>query len=435
MNNNFKQTEIGLIPDDWEIYKIKDVFSFTKKPRMLNIDKDVNVPFIPMEMIPDNKVYVEDYELKKFGSFSSGTYFEVGDILLAKITPSFENGKQAIPKIPYAYGYATTEVIPIKEIEHVSSKYFLFNYLLKNDIRNILAGKMEGSTGRQRLSKTVLQNTLIPLPPLPEQKKIAHILSKIQQAIEIQEGIIKTTQELKKALMQKLFTEGLNGEPQKQTEIGPIPQSWEVERIGKYNEVGTGGTPSTKIKSYYFSPTINWIKSGDIKNLYIDKFPNKISTDGYNNSNAKLHPIGSVMLAMSGRGKTRGTTAILKQEACCSQSVAAIIPNIDHFTSEFIHYSLQFRYENIRNLTGSNDRSGLNLSLVRGIKIHKPNLRIQKEVTNILLSLENKYQISLLRISMLKDLFQASLNQLMTGQIRVNEIEFETEKILEEIES
>ncbi len=186
-----------------------------------------------MEMIPDNKVYVENYELKKFGSFSSGTYFETGDILLAKITPSFENGKQAISKIPYDYGYATTEVIPMKEIEDVSSKYFLFNYLLKNDIRNILAGKMEGSTGRQRLSKSVLQNTLIPLPPLPEQKKIAHILSKIQQAIEMQESIIKTTQELKKALMQKLFTEGLNGEPQKQTEIGLIPQSWEVRRLGE----------------------------------------------------------------------------------------------------------------------------------------------------------------------------------------------------------
>lgn len=67
--------------------------------------------------------------------------------------------------------------------------------------------------------------------PLPEQKKIAKILSKVQRAIEEQERIIQTTTELKKALMQKLFTEGLRKEPQKQTEIGPIPESWEVVKI------------------------------------------------------------------------------------------------------------------------------------------------------------------------------------------------------------
>ena len=86
------------------------------------------------------------------------------------------------------------------------------------------------------ISQTIIKNTIVPLPSLIEQKKIAHILSKIQQAIETQEKIIKTTQELKKALMQKLFTEGLNGEPQKQTEIGLIPESWEVEKIGEIYE-------------------------------------------------------------------------------------------------------------------------------------------------------------------------------------------------------
>ena len=73
------------------------------------------------------------------------------------------------------------------------------------------------------------------LPPLPEQKKVAHVLSTVQRAIEAQERIIQTTTELKKTLMHKLFTEGTSaGEPQKQTEIGPVPESWEVATIEEH---------------------------------------------------------------------------------------------------------------------------------------------------------------------------------------------------------
>ena len=134
--------------------------------------------------------------------------------MVAKITPSFENGKQSIVDIETDFAYATTEVIPMHGRKGESDTLFLFFYLLHPEVRVDLAGKMEGSTGRQRLSKTVLGGRLIPLSPLSEQKKIAHILSAVQQAIQAQERIIQATTELKKALMHKLFTEGLRNEPQ-----------------------------------------------------------------------------------------------------------------------------------------------------------------------------------------------------------------------------
>jgi len=77
----------------------------------------------------------------------------------------------------------------------------------------------------------LLKEQKIPLPPLPEQKQIAHILTVTQRAIEAEERIIQTTTELKQALMQKLFSEGLRGEPQKETEIGLVPESWEVVEL------------------------------------------------------------------------------------------------------------------------------------------------------------------------------------------------------------
>ena len=86
------------------------------------------------------------------------------------------------------------------------------------------------------------------LPPLPEQKKIAHVLSTVQRAIEAQERIIQTTTELKKTLMHKLFTEGLRNEPQKQTEIGLIPESWELISIEDLFETQLGKMLSRKSK-------------------------------------------------------------------------------------------------------------------------------------------------------------------------------------------
>ena len=80
----------------------------------------------------------------------------------------------------------------------------------------------------------ILKEQSLPLPPLTEQKKIAHVLSTVHRAIEEQERIIQITTEFKKALMHKLFTEGTRGEPQKQTEIGSIPESWEVTTIKEH---------------------------------------------------------------------------------------------------------------------------------------------------------------------------------------------------------
>ena len=234
-------------PPDWKLSSIAESFNFTKKPRGLDLSKNGNeIPFFPMDTIQLGRIHVSDFKPKPLSKLGSGTYVENGDLMVAKITPSFENGKQAIVDIENDFAYATTEVIPVRGRQGESDTLFLFFYLLHPEVRADLAGKMEGSTGRQRLSKTVLGNRLIPLPPLPEQKKIAHILSTVQRAIEAQERIIQTTTELKKALMHKLFTEGLHNEPQKETEIGLVPKSWEVNRVDSTFEIQQGKQVSKK---------------------------------------------------------------------------------------------------------------------------------------------------------------------------------------------
>jgi len=200
-----KESEIGLIPEHWEVVKLGEVFKITQKPKNLKLENYNLIPFIPMENIGFG-TFNPKYVMKNPKDILSGTYFEKGDLLLAKITPSFENGKQSVVNdIPIEFGIATTEVIPLKQTEKSLISY-LFYYLMKPEFRKYLALKMEGSTGRKRLPKEVLFNSLIPLPPLDEQQKIANILTTIDQKIQAEEKKKTVLQNLFKTLLQQLMT-------------------------------------------------------------------------------------------------------------------------------------------------------------------------------------------------------------------------------------
>jgi len=207
-NVPLKETEIGPVPEDWEVVRLGDTFEFSKKPRNLKIKNDDFVPFIPMEMISETNKSIKSWEEKRYSEISSGSFVFRKDIIIAKITPSFENGKQAIlDNLPTDFGYATTEIWALHPAKNKKSiTYYLHYYLKISSIRKMLAGKMEGSTGRQRLPKHVLENLPIPLPPLPTQQKIASILSAIDAKIEAEENKKKALEELFKSLLHNLMT-------------------------------------------------------------------------------------------------------------------------------------------------------------------------------------------------------------------------------------
>jgi len=184
-----------------------------------------------------------------------------------------------------------------------------------------------------------------------------------------------------------------------------MSSDWNPVKFGdtEFFEIATGGTPDTK-KPEYYGDDIRWLKSGDIKGLYITESKNRISNLGLEESNARVHPAGSVMLAMSGRGKTRGTSTILKVPCACSQSVAAIIPQTNEFLPEFIHFNLAYRYYEIRNITGDEDRSGLNLGLIRKITIPKPELHEQIIISKVLTQLYLAAQLPIEIIKTIREL-------------------------------
>lgn len=393
--------DASVLPADWHVKPIREAYAFTKKPRGLSIEDDRKVPFIPMDMIPIGRITVAEFEERLGSALSSGTYIENGDLLVAKITPSFENGKQAIVDWEKSFGFATTEVIPIQEIAGVSDKCFLFHLLLHPAIRSDLAGKMDGTTGRQRLSKEVLGDRLIPLPPLPEQRKIGAVLGVVQRAMEQQERLIALTTELKKALLHKLFTEGLRGESQKQTDIGPVPKSWNLVIFESFATLQRG-----------FDLPRSAFKPGDIPVV------GATTIIDYHNTWNVQGPGVTVVRSGSSAGKPLFVPTNFWAH------------NVVLFVKDFHGNNPKFAYYKIQSLDLTKYREGvavptLNRNSFRRIPVAIPETEEQDEFVRTLDAVEDRERVLAQKRDLLFDLFRTLLHQLMTAQIRVHDLDLD----------
>jgi type I restriction enzyme M protein len=149
---------------------------------------------------------------------------------------------------------------------------------------------------------------------------------------------------------------------------------WPIVRLADVCEFMTGGTPSSSIKEYYENGSVPWLVSGDIHKGEIFDCEGRITIKGVENSNAKTLPKDSVLIALNGQGKTRGTVAILRMDnATCNQSLVSINPvKKDVLKSDFLFYQLKSIYQDIRNITGDSERSGLNIPIIKQIQIPLP---------------------------------------------------------------
>ncbi|MCL4758150.1 MAG: restriction endonuclease subunit S [Rhodocyclaceae bacterium] len=270
------------------------------------------------------------------------------------------------------------------------------------------------------LSNTVLQRVPVALPPLPEQKKIAHILSTVQRAIEAQERIIQTTTELKKALMHKLFTEGLRNEPQKQTEIGPVPESWEVVPLSDVCRFQSGGTPS-KRNPEFWAGTIPWVSPKDMKRPRLADVEDHISQEALE-SGSKLAPAGSVFVVVRGMILAKTVpVALAEVPMAINQDMKAIVPG-PKLRSDFLLYALEALRENLFKKVG---RSGHGTCTLMGhevaaFKIPLPDLAVQVEISSAIQNIERKKELHDEKRKQLQDLFRTLLHELMTAKTRVH---------------
>lgn len=420
------------LPTDWTWETVQARYRITKKSRALNIQEAGQIPFVPMDAVPLGGQRGLSYQMRKPSEITSGTYFERGDVLLSKITPSFENGKQAMAwDIPKPFGYGSTEIIPIQAATGKANNSFLFFYFLHPEIRTYLAGKMEGSTGRQRIPEHAVRELPVPQPPKPEQEKIAAVLWKVQKAVEVQEKLIRTTRELKAAAMRRLFTHGLRNEPLKETEIGPVPKSWDIVPLGSFGRVGNGSTPKRTNPAYWQGGTLPWLTSAKVYEGLIERADEFVTEIARRECHLPKVRAGSLVIAITGQGRTLGHCALVAFETCVSQHIAYVQFERGDVAPAYVHQFICSRYEHLRQISqgGGSTKGALTCGFLKGYPIPLPAVDEQRQIAHILQTLDRKLALHEKKRAALQDLFKTLLHQLMTARIRVHELEIDTSEV------
>lgn len=257
-----------------------------------------------------------------------------------------------------------------------------------------------------------------------DQRAVAAVLTSVREGcrsdVQQEQHVLK----LKAAAMRELFTRGLRREPQKETEIGPIPASWDVRRLGDDFGITGGGTPLRSVAAYWEGGTIPWVKTAEVNYSVIQATSEHITQEGLDNSSARLLPPGTLLIAMFGQGVTRGRVAILGIEATCNQACAALRPRTDRVNTRFLYHMMTSKYEDLRQLAHGGQQQNLNIDIVRNFPVVVPSTTgEQEEIVAILDAIDCKIDLHRRKKGLLEELFKSLLHKSMTGEVRVADLD------------
>lgn len=264
------------------------------------------------------------------------------------------------------------------------------------------------------------------------QRSIAALMSRVERALVLQSELAALLERVKAATMHQSFSRGLRGEARKESEIGQIPESWELASIDKHYSVVSGGTPSRANASYWVGGTIPWVKTAEVHYSVITETEEHITQAGLDGSAAKMLSPGTLLMAMYGQGVTRGKVGILGIEASCNQACAAMTPKDDDVLPRYLYHYLTSRYEAIRDLAHGGQQQNLNLDIVRKIDVPVPSTTDeQQEIVDVLDALDRKIDVHRRKREVLDQLFKSLLHQLMTGELSVEHLDLSAPPKLE----
>jgi len=423
----FKQTEIGMIPEEWEVKRIGEVAEVigggtpsTKNPEYW----DGDIAWItPKDLSAFKFRYIKRGErnITKKGLENSGAkLLPKGTVLLTTRAPV---GYLAIASNPVTTNQGFRNLIP----NNKTTSEFLF-YLLRKNV-DFLKSNAGGTTFGE-LSGSRLKELEFPFPPLPEQRAIAKILSDLDAKIELNQQMNKTLEAIGQAIFKHWFVDfefpNEEGKPYKSSggemvyneELGKeIPKGWRVGKIiDLCSSITNGGTPK-RMECKYWGGNIAWFKTGELTDGILIDSEEHITEQGLKNSACKLWNENTILIALYA-SPTVGRLGLLKIKATANQACSGLNAK-DEIGYPFLFYTLFFKRDEFNNVAVGAAQQNISQKIVQETKTIIPPQDIIMKFNSFAERLFDKQTELVFQNRTLSSLRDALLPKLMSGKIRV----------------
>ncbi|WP_258068739.1 restriction endonuclease subunit S [Rathayibacter sp. AY1C1] len=317
------------------------------------------VSFVGMAQLDDVTAIASPLDSRSFAAVSKGyTVFRNCDLLVAKITPCFENGKIGRAVLDEEIGVGSTEFHVVRPGHEIDERYLL-HFLRRPEVRKSGELRMTGSGGQRRVPADFLQKLEVPLPPLEEQRRIAAILDRTDALRAKRRQVLAHFESLETALYEDVFSSG----------------EWPSFRLGEVASTTSGGTPN-RARPENYGGGIAWVKSGELHSGVVMETSETISDIGLTSSSASLMPAGTVLIAMY--GATAGVVSRLGIDAATNQAVCSITPG-PQLDASYLIAALKSMSSQLRNLRSGGAQPNLSQAVIRALEIKVPSIRAQQE--------------------------------------------------------
>lgn len=404
-NNTWSQVSIADLADIW----IGGTPS-RNKPEYWDIQKSTQNIWVSIrdlsglkdKYISDSSEYITDEGVKK-----SNVKLISNNTVLMSFKLSI--GKVAITKKPLY----TNEAIASFNIKNKNKLDPIYLYYVLPIINYDTDVAIKGNT----LNKAKLNTSLLPLPPLNVQKKIGDILSSIDVSIQKTDQIIQKTEVLKQGLMSELLMRGIGHKKFKKTKIGDIPESWMVVKLGDLANVERGRfSVRPRNDPRFYGGDIPFIQTGDVvsSNGKIKSYSQTLNKEGLRVS--KLFKKGTIVLTIAAN---IGDTGILEFDACFPDSLVGITPG-EQLDTIYLEYFLRFRKDYLNSIATQSAQKNINLAKLNPMLIAVPSMQEQKQIGNILSSIDKKISIEQREKERLLCLKRGFIEDIFSQKVQIN---------------
>lgn len=418
MSDNYKDSIFGKIPLTWNSVKLGDILS--KSP-------EYGANASAKEFDSNSFRYIRITDILENGKLTDNNIVGISktegeqykliqdDILLARTGNTV--GKSYLYDVKDRDCSFAGYLIRFKINNTISTPKYIFQYLHSEFFWNWVKSIVR--TGAQpNINSKEYQSLPIPLPPLPEQQKIAEILSTVDAKIEVIDQQITETQAIKKGLMQRLLTKGIGHTEFKDSPLGEIPKSWELVKLSEIAEINKKSLPNTTSVDFeFYYIDLSAVKSGTIE------FPKEKTKfiDAPSRARRILRNEDVIMATVRPNLLGIAYADFDASEFICSTGFA-LISHYENSCGQFIYQNLYS--ENVQSqinklIVGSN-YPAINSSDVQNLQIPFPQLDEQNKIASILSSVDEKLEVLSEKKTHYQELKQGLMQKLLTGKIRVN---------------